>query len=214
MSLEPVRSTQVNDPDSEKTLGYISEFSNGLFAFAITLLILDIRLPADTTEANLGSALLSMWPYYVAFVISFAVIGLFWTAFIRLFKEIIRSDRTFIWLLLVYLLFIVVIPFSTSLLSLHLTRVSAVVYAALMACAGYAQNIVRIYASHNHRLISEQHDPQSIRRSVRLGMLMPLWFTASAGLAVLSPVAAQISWVFFLVGYSILWRRVKDKTLV
>jgi len=214
MALEPVRSTQVNDPDSEKTLGYISEFSNGLFAFAITLLILDIRLPADTTEANLGSALLSMWPYYVAFVISFAVIGLFWTAFIRLFKEIIRSDRTFIWLLLVYLLFIVVIPFSTSLLSLHLTRVSAVVYAALMACAGYAQNIVRIYASRNHRLISEQHDPQSIRRSIRLGMLMPVWFTASAGLAILSPLAAQISWGVFLIGYSMLWRRVKDKTLV
>jgi uncharacterized membrane protein len=51
---------EVTDPGSEKTLGYISEFSNGIFAFAITLLILDVRLPADTSKADLGSALLSM----------------------------------------------------------------------------------------------------------------------------------------------------------
>jgi uncharacterized membrane protein len=206
--------SEVTDSGSEKTLGYISEFSNGVFAFAITLLILDVRLPADTSEANLGSALVSMWPYYLAFLISFFVIGLFWSVFIRLLKEIIRTDRTFIFLLLVYLLFIVVIPFSTSLLSLHLAKLSAIVYAALMACAGYAQYIIRIYASHNHRLISKKHSPQSIRRGIQLGLIMPVWFTLSVAIAFFSPLGAQISWISFLVVYSFLLRLTKDKSLI
>jgi uncharacterized membrane protein len=205
---------EVTDPGNEKTLGYISEFSNGVFAFAITLLILDIRLPPDTSEANLGSALISMWPYYLAFLISFFVIGLFWSVFIRLFKEIIRTDRNFIFLLLVYLLFIVVIPFSTSLLSLHLAKLSAVVYAALMACAGYAQVIIRTYATRNHRLISKKHSPQSIKKGIQLGLIMPVWFTLSIAIAFFSPLGAQISWIMFLVVYSLLLRFTKNKALI
>jgi len=205
---------EVTDPGSEKTLGYISEFSNGIFAFAITLLILDVRLPADTSKADLGSALLSLWPNYLAFLISFFVIGLFWSAFIRLLREIIRSDRTFIFLLLMYLLFIVVIPFSTSLLSLHLAPISAVVYAALMACAGYTQNIIRVYATRNYRLISKKHSPQSIKRGIRLGLIMPVWFTVSIAIAFFSALGAQISWFLFLIVYSLLWRFTKDKVLV
>ena len=205
---------EVTDPGSEKTLGYISEFSNGIFAFAITLLILDVRLPAETSKADLGSALLSLWPNYLAFLISFFVIGLFWSAFIRLLREIIRSDRTFIFLLLMYLLFIVVIPFSTSLLSLHLAPISAVVYAALMACAGYAQNIIRVYATRNYRLISKKHSPRSIKRGIQLGLIMPVWFTVSIAIAFFSALGAQISWFLFLIVYSLLWRFTKDKVLV
>jgi uncharacterized membrane protein len=214
MTPEHSNHMEVTDPGSEKTIGYISEFSNGIFAFAITLLILDVRLPADISEANLGSALLSMWPNYLAFVISFFVIGLFWSVFIRLFREIIRTDRNFIFLLLLYLLFIVVIPFSTSLLSLHLAKISAVVYAALMACAGYAQNIIRIYASRNHRLISKKHSPQSIKKGIQLGLIMPVWFTVSIAIAFFSPLGAQLSWILFLIVYSFLWRFTKDKVLI
>jgi uncharacterized membrane protein len=205
---------EATDPSNEKTLGYISEFSNGIFAFAITLLILDIRLPADTSETNLGSTLISMWPNYLAFLISFFVIGLFWSVFIRFFREIIHTDRSFIFLLLFYLLFIVVIPFSTSLLSLHMAKLSAVVYAALMACAGYAQNIIRIYAGHNHRLISKKHSLQSIRKGIQLGLIMPVWFTLSIAIAFFSPLGAQISWILFLIIYSFLWRFTKDKVLI
>jgi uncharacterized membrane protein len=214
MAPEHNNDIEVTDSGNEKTLGYISEFSNGIFAFAITLLVLDLRLPAETSKANLGSSLLSMWPNYLAFLISFFVIGLFWSVFIRLFKEIIRTDRNFIFLLLLYLLFIVVIPFSTSLLSLHLATISAVVYAALMACAGYAQNIIRIYASRNHRLISKKHSPQSIRKGIQLGLIMPVWFTVSIAIAFFSPLGAQISWILFLIVYSFLWRFTKDKALI
>jgi uncharacterized membrane protein len=214
MTTERVHNEDATDPSNDKTIGYISDFSNGIFAFAITLLILDVRIPLDTSEADLGSALLSNWPNYLAFLISFFVIGMFWVVFTRLFKEIIRSDRNLMWLLLVYMLFIVAIPFTTSLLSLHLTLIPVVIYAALMACAGFMHNFIRIYASRNHRLISKKHSPQSIKRGILLGLTMPIWFSASIAIAFLSPLAAQLSWFLFLVVYSFLLRFVKDKALI
>jgi uncharacterized membrane protein len=214
MAPEKNNNLEVIDTTGEKILGYIGDFSNAIFAFAITLLVLDIRVPSDTTADNMGSTLLSMWPYYLAFVISFFVIGLFWTVFTRFLKEITHVNGVFNFLLLVFLLFIVIIPFSTSLLSQHLTGLTAMIYAALLACAGYAMTIIRIYSCHHHRLISEKIDSKSIRQSIRFGIFMPLWFTASVGVAYFSPIAAQICWISFTVVHLILRRWMKVKVLV
>jgi uncharacterized membrane protein len=63
---------------------------------------------------------MSLWPSYLAFLLSFLVIGLFWSGHIRLFREIIRNDSNLIWVNLLHLLFIAMIPFTASVLSLHL----------------------------------------------------------------------------------------------
>ena len=60
-----------SDLENIKVLERTIAFSDGVFAFAITLLIVDIQLPAVTSENNLGSILISLWPNYLAFVISF-----------------------------------------------------------------------------------------------------------------------------------------------
>jgi uncharacterized membrane protein len=77
-----------SDLENIKVLDRTIAFSDGVFAFAITLLIVDIQLPADTSENNLGSILLSLWPNYIAFIISFFVISLYWLAHVRLFRKI------------------------------------------------------------------------------------------------------------------------------
>jgi uncharacterized membrane protein len=205
---------KVAERGDEKIQGHMSEFSNGVFAFAITLLVLDIKLPASTSKASLGSALIAMWPNYLAFLISFLVIGLYWSVYIRLFKEIIRTDRRLVILNLLYLLFIVVIPFSTSLISLYLTKLSVMVYAGLMACAGYMHTVLRIHAERNHRLISAKHTVQSIRRGIVLSLSTPVWFTVSIGIAFLSSLAAQLSWIVVIVAYSILVHRLRNKVLL
>jgi uncharacterized membrane protein len=214
MELKKSQNRELNEAGKEKILGYIGDFSNALFAFAITLLIIDISVPAETTADDMGSTLLSMWPYYLAFFISFFVIAQFWLVFIRFLKEIISYNTTFIFLMLVYLFFIVIIPFSTSLLSQHLIGLTAMIYAALLACAGYALVILRIYAYHRHRLIDEKTTPETIRQSIRGGMTMPLWFTATVAVAYFSPVAAQICWISFMVIYQIVWRLIKKKVRV
>jgi uncharacterized membrane protein len=108
----------------EKVLGRILTFSDGVFAIAILLLLIDIKLPAGASTTDLGAVLRSLWPNYMAFFISFVVIGLYWTAHVRTFREIVRYDWGLISLNLLYLFFIVVIPFSTSVLATHFVNLS------------------------------------------------------------------------------------------
>jgi uncharacterized membrane protein len=195
--------------DNEKILGRILAFSDGVFAFAITLLILDVRLPEDISKTDLGPALMALWPNYLAFLLSFVVIGLYWSAHIRLFREIIRYDLNLIWLNLLFLLFIVVIPFSTSILSLHLIQLSMLVYAALMACAGYMHTILRIYAFHNNRLVSRKHSPSYIRRGISFSLFAPVGFTISVGITFFNASAATAFWVLIFIVHFIFQRRVR-----
>jgi uncharacterized membrane protein len=202
-----------NVEEHRKVLGRILAFSDGVFAFAITLLILDIRLPADTLKANLGSMLISLWPNYMAFLISFFVIGLYWSAHVRLFKEITRYDLNLMWLNLLHLLFIVIIPFSTSVISLYRSQLSVIVYAASVACAGYIHTLLRIYAGHNVRLISEKYSSSHIKKGIIMSLIAPTCFTISIGIAFYSSLAAQLSWILIFLTHVILQRLLKPKEL-
>jgi uncharacterized membrane protein len=202
-----------NVGEHKKVLERILAFSDGVFAFAITLLILDIRLPADTLKANLDSILISLWPNYMAFLISFFVIGLYWSVHVRLFKEVIRYDQNLMWLNLLHLLFIVIIPFSTSVISLHRSQLSVIVYAASVACAGYIHTLLRIYAGHNHRLISEKYSSLHIKKGIILGLIAPICFTISIGIAFLGSLAAQLSWILIFLLHVIFQRLLKPKEL-
>ena len=193
--------------DSESKLqGHISEFSNGVFAFAITLLVLDLVIPAGTSKANLASALTSLWPNYMAFLISFFVIGLYWSAYIRLLTEIVRTNRALIWLNLLFLLFIVIVPFATRVISLYLNQLTVIVYAAVVACAGYMHSVVRIYAGQNHRLVSEKYSDWHIKRGIILSLVAPICFTISIGITFFSTLAAQLFWILIFVIHFIFGR--------
>jgi uncharacterized membrane protein len=206
MAPEHDRNLEVIDPENERLQGHISAFSNAVFAFAITLLILDIRLPEGISKADLPSALVSLWPNYMAFLISFFVIGLYWSTYIRLLREISRTDRTLLWLILLFLLFIVIIPFSTYLISQYLTQLTVIIYAAIVACAGFAHTIIRVYAGHNHRLVSEKYSSRHIERNIILSLIAPICFTVSIGIAFLNSLAAQLFWILIFIMHIILGR--------
>jgi uncharacterized membrane protein len=199
--------------DNEKILGRILAFSDGVFAFAITLLIIDVRLPAGISSAGLSSALAELWPNYLAFLLSFVVIGLYWSAHIRLFREIVRYDQNLIWLNLLFLLFIVIIPFSTSVLSLHIFRLTVTFYAVFMACAGYMHTVLRVYTGRNHRLVSKKVNSLYIKRGILFSLFAPAGFTVSIGIAFLSPVTAVVFWVVIFLVHFIFQRRVRPQEL-
>src|SRR5579859_7230846 len=97
-------------------------FSDGVFAFAITLLILGVALPVFTkppTDAELTHALLALWPNVVAYILSFAVIGIMWQNHHALFRLIERVDRMTVFYNLLLLMATVSIPFATSLLGTY-----------------------------------------------------------------------------------------------
>jgi uncharacterized membrane protein len=104
-------------PASKET-GRIEAFSDGVFAIAITLLILDIKVPhASESGVGLGTLLLRQWPSYVAFLASFATIGIMWINHHRLFTYIVRSNHALLLLNSLLLLGVVVVPFPTALVA-------------------------------------------------------------------------------------------------
>jgi uncharacterized membrane protein len=193
--------------DNEKVLGRILTFSDGVFAIAILLLLIDVKLPAGISAADLGAALRSLWPNYLAFFISFVVIGLYWTAHVRTCREIVRYDWVLVWLNLLYLLVIVIIPFSTSVLSIHFERLSVVMYAATIAAAGYANTVLRIYSTKGHRLISSRLGNIYIKRAILMSLIAPIGFTISIGVAFLNPAIAQYFWIAMVVVHIVYLRR-------
>jgi uncharacterized membrane protein len=94
-------------------------FSDAVFAIAITLLVIEVRLPEmeAVTNATLKAALLSLLPQYIGFLISFLVIGRFWIGHHRAFGHLKTCDSKLIWRNLVFLLTIAFMPFPTAVIS-------------------------------------------------------------------------------------------------
>ena len=202
---------EMSNKNNKEVLKRVIIFSDAVFAFAITLLIVDIRLPTGTVKDNLGPILISMWPNYLAFLISFFVISLYWMAHIRLFRKIVRCNWNLIWLNSFQLFSIVIIPFVTSLISLVLCQLSVIIYAIFIACSGYMSTFLRIYATFNHRLVSEKYNSRNIKIDVILNLIAPISFTISIWIAFFSIFLTQLLWILWVVPRVILQRIYKYK---
>ncbi len=100
----------------------VETFSDGVFAVAITLLVLTISVPDPATTRSLLTALADQWPQFAAVAISFTVIGIVWVNHHAIFRSISRADRALLFINLGLLLSVVMIPFTTALFARYLTR--------------------------------------------------------------------------------------------
>jgi len=183
----------------EKILSRIIALSDGIFAFAITLLILNVVVAEGVTSQDLPAALAALWPKYLAFLISFVVIGAYWVAHVRQLRFLRRYDSGLIWINLLFLLFIVMIPFSTSVLSSFTGPLPAMVYAANIACAGYTSVILWAYATYKNRLVDANLGSVLVKRGIIVHLIAPVVFTLSIGIAFIDSSAAQYSWLSLVV---------------
>ena len=115
-----------------QNLDRLAALSDGLFAIAMTLLVLDLRVPASAlihSEAGLWSSLVNLSPRFVPYLMSFVTLGIFWVAQQTQLGHFKRSNRDLAWIHLGFLLSVSLIPFSTGLLSEFLTyRIALLVY--------------------------------------------------------------------------------------
>ena len=179
---------------TEKVLDRLLALSDGIFAFAITLLILNIVLPASATKSEIPQALLQLWPHFMAFLISFLVIGLYWIIHIRQLRVICKYDTGLLWFNLIFLMFIVLIPFSTGVLSDFFGTASVALYAANLACAGYMATLMWIYAVRS-KLVDQHLGPAQVKRGIIMNLIAPVMFTLSIGLAFINADLAAYSWI-------------------
>jgi uncharacterized membrane protein len=152
-------------------------FSDAVFAIAMTLLVVDVRLPhvAPITEATLAQALLALFPQYIGFLVSFLVVGQFWIGHHRVFGQLARSDDTLVWRNLLFLLVIAFMPFPTTLISQYAsTRVGTGVYAAWLTLAGLVNVWVERHALAGPLMVPDRGGPRTTARgwtSVLIGVL-------------------------------------------
>ncbi|WP_227355369.1 TMEM175 family protein [Haladaptatus salinisoli] len=184
-------------------LARLAGFSDGVFAIAITLLILNIELPDSTASAAVGvHRVLREWPDFLSYVISFLVIGNYWIVHHNIFQDVRRYDRGLLWLNIVYLMFIAFIPFSTSLIGDFPGGFPVMVYAGTLTLTGVVLTILWRYAWSND-LLDDAVDEERMR-DVTFGILIPsAVFAGSVLIAVVSARWAMYSWFLLFFADSI-----------
>jgi uncharacterized membrane protein len=174
-------------------------FSDAVFAIAITLLVLDIRLPSGADSASDRQLLLllaGLWHKYLAYFISFWVIGLCWISHHRKFLHIQRVDNQLLSLNLLMLMMIAFIPFPTAVMSENVNFTATGFYALIMTLACLSGLILWWHAARNHNLIDPHLDKHQVWREASVPAATIAIFVLSMGVAFFDAGLARICWVF------------------
>jgi len=196
--LEPQASGGTND------LRLVASFSNTIFALAIILLVINMRIPniAPLHSATILLRLLFVqWPTVVSYLFGFVVIGSYWYLQHHMFRLIKRYDHRYVLLNLLALLFVPLLSFTTALLGTDASFISIVLFAVNLCLVGLAFWVMWVYAAYHSRLVDTDVSPRVIKSIGRRCLYLPaagvlsslLAFFVSFGLALLFLVLAILS---------------------
>jgi uncharacterized membrane protein len=174
----------------------LEAFSDGVFAIAATLLVLEIGVD-EPLRHSLGRELLDLWPSYLAYATSFLTIGIIWVNHHAVFELIGRTDRTLLFVNTIFLLVIAFIPFPTRLVAEFLRkgddeRAAVLAYGCTLTLMAILYGALWFYASAGRRLIAAgapQERVDEISRSFAPGSFL---YAGATGLAFASPVASVL----------------------
>jgi uncharacterized membrane protein len=205
-----------NSPRDEKETSRVEAFSDGVFAIAMTLLVLDIKVPRASDlvpRTTLPELLEHEWPAFVAYVLSFATVLIIWTNHHKLFHLIRRCNHAFLLINGALLMFVTLVPFPTALLAEHIAQpgaaTAAAVYSGTFILIAVLFNLLWHYAAYEDRLLLPGHDraaAASITRQYRFG---PPLYLAAFLLAFFS-VPASVGLCALLVAFFALPTRAGD----
>ena len=172
-------------------------FVDAVFAITITLLIIEIRVPilSDPTDKLLWHSISAMGFRFLGFVISFGIVGHYWSVHHRIFGYVIKNSTSLIWLNLGFLLTVVMLPFSAGLLGEYSTdtnlKIPYGIYTANMFLTGMMNCWLWLYVSNPKRkMLTRQISKARIMLGVYRSLVIPLIFTISFILFFLVPVVA------------------------
>jgi uncharacterized membrane protein len=171
-------------------------FSDGVFAIAITLLIIEVR-PPHSRAGELAGDLANQWPSYAAYFVSFAIIGIIWVNHHDIFERITTVDRPLLFLNLLLLLTVAFLPFPTALLGEYIRKgdnahIAAAVYGANMTLIGLAFIAIWTYLARVPALLDSGLGVEGVRRARRAAAVGPVVYGLSIPLAFVSPVACLV----------------------
>ncbi|MGW5663563.1 TMEM175 family protein [Streptomyces sp. NPDC003758] len=175
----------------ERNPARVAAFSDGVVAIAVTLLVLEIRPPHDT--GHLLRGLVTLWPSYLAYSVTFMLIGQVWVNHHVMFDHIRSADRVVLFLNTVLLMDIAFLPFAASVLADAFhdgrgQRVAVVLHGAAFEFAAVLFNVIWWYARRDRRLLAVTIDSAGVRAISRRFRLALVWLGAGTLLGALIPV--------------------------
>ncbi|HEX5586819.1 MAG TPA: TMEM175 family protein [Acidimicrobiia bacterium] len=172
-------------------------FSDGVIAIAITLLVLQIKVP-HARQGNLLDALLDQWPSYVAFALSFVVIGIMWVSHHSMFERIALVDRKLLFINLLLLMGIAFLPFPTDLVATYVrdggsnSHIAAAIYSSTMVAIGIAFAGMWLHLVHRPWLLVPGIPPERTRTAFHRSLVGPIVYLLTVGLAFISAEACFV----------------------
>lgn len=182
----------------------ILAFSDGVFAIAITLLVLDI-LPTHSNNPNLLHEVASKRASYVLFVLTFMIIGIIWTNHHQMFTQIKRANHAFLLLNVVFLMWVAALPFPAALLAEYLgnpnatgtdRRTATAIYTGAFVIGALLFNLLWWYSVYGERLTGKDHDREVVRQTTWSYYVGPISYAVDFALAFINPAASLV--LFFL----------------
>jgi uncharacterized membrane protein len=186
----------------------IEAFSDGVFAVAITLLVLDLKVPTPGAgHGSVANQLGDQWPQYVAYLVSFLVVGIIWVNHHTLMGKLVRVDRGLLFLNLLMLMFVVLIPFPTSVVAAYLrhggswdAKVAVAFYSLVMEGMGLSFSAIYLWAGRHQDLLHESVDIGQHQSAFRQFGVGSVAYLALAALSFVN-AAVAIAGHFLLAGF-------------
>ncbi|AKJ09739.1 hypothetical protein ABB07_06790 [Streptomyces incarnatus] len=188
----------------ERDPARVVAFSDGVIAIAITLLVLEIRPPHDTRHLLQGLA--SLWPSYLAYVLTFMLIGQVWANHHIMFDHIRTADRVVLFLNTVLLMDVAFLPFAASVLAEsfrdgHGQRIAVVLHGAAFELLAILFNVIWGYARRDRRLLTAAIGAAGVAAITGRFRLALVWLAAGTLLGALLPVLGVAVIAAFILYY-------------
>lgn len=174
----------------------IQALTDGVFAIAMTLLVLNLKVPPVTEESAaqvLPKLVLRLWPDFFNYALSFILLATFWIVHHRQFHFIKAINQRLLWINILGLMFIALIPFSTSLIAEHGdVQIAALVFECNLLAIGLIFYVHWSYATGKHHLINPDLSAQRILLNKKRNLVMPVVSLIAIGLSFLTPDWSEV----------------------
>ena len=200
---------------SSMSLNRFEAFSDGVFAIAVTLLVLEIKAPdlSQATSSEAITKLLQVFPHILSYITSFIVIGVLWINHHALFHLLKRVDRTALAINLLLLMCVAFIPYPTALIGEFGSSLPVVVFYGLsLALTGFVYNALWFYVVHRYIMSEDLIQKRSIRKATIWSLSYPISYLIAAGLAFVSLSLSIVLYVLIPLFY--LLPGIIDKQLI
>ncbi|MHB8792388.1 MAG: TMEM175 family protein [Thermoleophilia bacterium] len=188
------------DIDSVRGTHRIINFTDAVFAVAITLLVVQIPIPLKASTQELGNDLAEGMPMLFSFAISFGVIALLWLKHLHFNNHVQRYSVGLIWVNFMFLLVIAFLPYPTGVYGTHSTDETAQIFYALsVGMAGYMAAFMWVIALRQPGLFHDDVEMKEARHSTLVSFVMPTGFFVSIPFSFLYPDFVPYIWIGFAV---------------